>query len=169
MRVVVDFRHGEAAARVEDGNVWLALGVELDSGHIVERPHGIARGSGENLINGLLVLKLYFGLCRMYVDIYVFWVDIEIDKVRHLLALRHKPLVNGLYGLVEIRVSHKPPIDEEKLLNAFLFRRLGLAHKSPYSADRRLNLDWQQVLVDSLAEYVHNALAQSSGPQVVHL
>ena len=66
----------------------------------------------------------------MDIDVNVLGVDIEIKEVRHLLALRHKTLIDGHHGLAEIRMTHVAAIDKEKLLQPFLLSRLRLTHKT---------------------------------------
>ena len=97
----------------------------------------------------------------MDVDVDVLRVDVEIEEIRHLLALRHETLIDRHHGLAEIRMAHEAAVDEEELPRAFLLGRLGLAHEAADAAHRRLHLHGQQVLVDALAEDVDDAL----GPQ----
>ncbi len=170
LRVVVPVGHlHRVVVGIENGNVGLALGVKLDGRRVVEHPHGILDRCHQDLVDGLLVLKLDLGLGGMDIHVDILGVDIEIEEIRYLVALRHQPLVGRHHRLVEIGVTHVASVDEEILVSTLFLGRLGLAHKAVDAADRGLKLNRQQVLVDALAENIDNALAQAATLEIVHL
>ena len=159
----------EAMSRVKDGNVRLSLGVKVYRRHVVEPPYGVLDGGQEHLPHGLLVLELYLSLGRMYVYVDVLGVDVEVDEIWNLLSYGQNALVGGHYGLVEIRMLHIAPVDEEVLVGTFLARRLWLADEARDAAYRGLHAHRQQVGIEFLAEDVDDALAQVAALKVERL
>ena len=105
----------------------------------------------------------------MDIDVDVLGVYVKIEEIGHLLPLRHQPVVGRHDSLVEIGVLHVSPIDKEILMGSLLLGRLGLPDKASDLANRGLHVHGQQVLVEPLAEYVHNALPEIASMQTEYL
>ena len=105
----------------------------------------------------------------MDVHVNVVGVYIEVDKVRHLFAFGHKTVVRHHHCLMKIRMLHVATVDEEVLVGALLTRRLGLTHKAGDATHRCVDVQRQKVLIDFLAEDVHDALSQTAGTEIIHL
>lgn len=72
---------------VERWYVGTPLGVEIDGRHSAIFAQRLADGSQQNLEYGAVVLKFYFRLCGVNVDINACRVNLEVDKERHLLSV----------------------------------------------------------------------------------
>ena len=53
----------------------------------MELPQAMLDSRAEQCINGLIVVKLDFGLRRVYIDIYMLGVYLQVKEVFRLLAL----------------------------------------------------------------------------------
>ena len=105
----------------------------------------------------------------MDVHVNVVGVYIEVDKVRHLLAFGHKTVVRHHYCLMKIRMLHVATVNEEVLVSALLACRFGFAHEAGDATHRCVDVQRQKVLIDFLAEDVHDALSQTAGTEIIHL
>ena len=155
--------------RIINRNLRFILRIEIDGRHIIEHANAFLHCRRENLPDGLLVLKLDFGLGRMNVDIDVFRIHLEIEEVRHLLTQRYQSVVSCHYRLVEIRVLHVSSVDKEELMNTLLPCRLRLAHKAPHLAHGGFHIHRQQVMIELLAKDIQNTLAQIRRTKIEHL
>ena len=160
------WHHRTIVSRRIDGNIGLALGVKLDRWYIIEKSYRLSHSRKQDLEDGLFVLKLDFSLGGMDVDINILRLHFEVNKIRHLLTLRHQSLEGVHHGLVKIRMPHVAIIDEEILMRSFFLRRFGLADKTTQLTHRRLHAQRQQVLIDTLAKNIHDSLFQSSRTEV---
>ena len=161
---------GDVVARgVEDGDVGLALDIEVDGGDVAETAEGVAHGGGEHLPDGLLVLELDLGLRGVDVHIDGGGIDIDIEEIGRLHALGNETVVGGDDGLMEIGVAHVTAVDEEEIVTALLTGGLGLAHEAGDAAERRLHLDGQEILRVLTAIDIGYALAQTLGTEVLQL
>ena len=70
----------------------------------------------------------------MDIDIDVLRTNGKVDEVRHMVAGRNESLVGLLDGLVEIRVLHEAPVDEEILVGALLAGSLRFTDKTADAA-----------------------------------
>ena len=70
---------------------------------------------------------------------------------------------------MEIRMFHVTSVDEEVLVGALLTRRLWLTHEAGDATHRRVDVQRKKVLIDFLAEDVHDALSQTAGTEIIHL
>ena len=70
---------------------------------------------------------------------------------------------------MEIGVLHVPAVDEEILVAALLACRLWLAHESRNAAHGGLCLNGEQLLIETLAEDIDDALVEIGGAQGEHL
>ena len=84
-------------------------------------------------------------------------------------ALWYQTLVGLLHGLVEIRMLHVAPVDEEALRSSFLAGSLGLGHKALHPAKRRIHLYGQQLLCIAVSIDIGDALQQGARAQVHQL
>ena len=96
-------------------------------------------------------------------------IDIDIEEIRHLHALRYHAVVGCDDGLVEIRMPHVSPIDEEEFVTALLAGCLRLAHKARDVAERGLNLNRQKILRILSAIDIGYALTQAGRLEVLEL
>ena len=70
---------------------------------------------------------------------------------------------------MKIRMFHVATVNEEVLVSALLTRRLGLTHEAGDATHRCVDVQRQKVLIDFLAEDVHDALSQTAGTEIIHL
>ena len=63
-------------------------------------------------------------------------------------------------------MAHIAAIDKEILMGILFLCRLRLAHKAMDATERGLHLHGQEVLVETVAKDIDDALAQATGPQV---
>ena len=66
------------AVIIKQGNVWLSLSIEINRRHFAVLANTITNSCRQNLPDGLFILKLNFGLGRMYVHIYLAWLHLNI-------------------------------------------------------------------------------------------
>ena len=64
---------------------------------------------------------------------------------------------------------HVASVDEEVLMSALLARRLGLTHEAGDATHRCVDVQRKKVLIDLLAEDVHDTLSQTAGTEIIHL
>ncbi len=83
--------------------------------------------------------------------------------------VRNQTVVGANDCLMEIGMLHIASVDEEVLMATFLLCRLGLTHKTRDATERRINLDRQDVLIETLAKHIGDALPQRSRLEVEHL
>ena len=169
LRIIVHLRCLRRRRRLKRGQVRHVLRIKVDGRDGTEPAQRLLHRRRQDLPDGLLVLELYLRLCRVYVHIDIRRVHLEIHEVRHLLALGNQVLVSIHHSLVEIRVPHVPPVDEEVLVRPFLAGRLGLGHEAAYLDQRRVHLQCEQLGVHLLAEHRHHPLAQRHDRQVEQL
>ena len=114
--------------------------IEVYGGHSVELAQSIADASKDDAPDLRLVLKLNLRLCWMYVDINIGRIDLEVDEVRHLVAVGNEMAEGFHHCVMETRMSHEAAIDEKELRGTFLACCLGFAHEATYLHKRRLYL-----------------------------
>ena len=56
-------------------------------GEHMELPQAVLDSRAKQCINGLIVVKLDFGLRRVYIDIYMLWVYLQVEEVFRLFTL----------------------------------------------------------------------------------
>ena len=166
LRIEVHLGHRSPIVGIEDRNIRLTLRVEIQRSGIAEDTHSVLDGRVEDLPHRLLVFKLNLRLGRMDVDVDIFWRDIEIEEEGHLFALRYQPVKSRHHRLGKIRMAHIAAIDKEILMGILFLCRLRLAHKAMDATERGLHLHGQEVLVETVAKDIDDALAQATGPQV---
>ena len=105
----------------------------------------------------------------MDVHIDVGGCDLEIEEVWHLHALRHKTVVGGEDGLMEIGVLHITAVHEEIVVAALLPGSLGFADEAGDRTHGGMHLHRQEILAVLTAKHIADALAQTACLEVHHL
>ena len=60
---------------------------KINGGEHVKLPQAVLDSRAEQCINGLIVVKLDFGLRRVYIDIYMLGVYLQVEEVFRLFTL----------------------------------------------------------------------------------
>ena len=94
---------------------------------------------------------------------------IEIKEVRNLHAGRHQTVERLGHGLMEEGVLHVAAIHKEVAVSTFPACRLWLTHETGNTTDERVDLNRQQILIQSFSEDVNDTLAHGSGRKVQQL
>ena len=169
IRIIVRLRRGNLTGRVVKWDIRAALCVEIDGGHLTELSQGIAHGGGEDLPDGLFVLKLDLRLRGMDVHVDIVGIHLEVQEIRHLHPFRNQTVIGGDNRFMEIGVFHVTAVHEEIVLAALLTSPFRFADESGNAAHGRVHLHRQQILAVLAAEHVADALMQTACLEVQHL
>ena len=143
-----------------------STGVEINRRSQGELTQSLTYGGHQDLEDCLLVCELNLRLRRMNIDIDGLGVDVEIDKERGLVIRRKHTRISSEDGLLEIRMTHVPAVDEEILLS-LAGSVLRLNHKAADGDQLRLGIHlYERRSIDiplGIAEYRLDTLFLRSG------
>ena len=152
--------------RNKDWNFWFALHIKVDSWNIIIYTKTLLNCCSQDLPYCLFVLEFYFSLCRMNIHIYIMWIYLKENEIRHLFTLWNQTFVGCHHGFSKIRMLHISAIDKEVLVWHFLARRLWFADKARDIAHRGIDLYRQEVLINLFAKDINNTLLHTRARKV---
>ena len=120
-------------------------------------------------VNKLDIDEVNLGFCRMYIDIYLLRVNLDIKEIAGEAVLRYQLLIGVLHGMMKVRMLDKAGVHEEILLTPCLFQELRLHYKSVYRHRLRHLIDRQQLTVIIFSEEPDDTLFQSAGIEMEEL
>ena len=150
-------------------NIRFVLRIKIDGRNLVEHTYRLLDRGKDDLPDGLFVLKLDFGLRRMDVDINILRVYFEVEEIRNLFSQRNQTVEGRHHRLIEVRMLHISAIDEEELVNTLLAGSLRFTDETGNLAHGSLDIHRQQLMIESLAEDIQDALAQIGSTEIENL
>ncbi len=113
-------------------------------------------------IDDLLVVEFYFLLGRMHVDIYLYRIEIDKQRIEWKAVPRDHLRKSTHDGMIQVRTPDESVVHKKILVPPRLLGRFGLADKSIHVQVVCILLHRDQFAVISAAEYLHDALFETS-------
>ena len=127
-------------------------------------PHG----SVDDLPHGLFVSELDFGLLGMDIDVDPRRVDRQVEKIGGRTGIGNQLLVSLQDRLEKIGGAEITPVHEKILFRTIaLLGGSGTAHEARHPHDRRVGIDFQQVLFDMTPHHIDDPRSQRSSGQPI--
>src|SRR5690606_19618122 len=104
-------------------------------------------GRSQNGIQGMLIIKFDFGLCRVYIDINGMWRYVKIQEITWLATVLQQAFISGHDGMMQIATFYVPLIDKEKLFAPALLGKFWLGNKTLDRNDLRHFLNRNQFFI----------------------
>ena len=73
---------------------------EINRGKYMELPQTVLNSRAQQCIDSLVVVELDFSLGRMYIDIYMLGVYLQVEEIFWLFALLDKPLKGAYHSMM---------------------------------------------------------------------
>ncbi len=153
--------------RIKYRDIRGVIKIKFDRRHGVEFTQPLSYRGRKYLPDGLLFLKFYLTLGRMYVDIDSSRIDRKVYEIAWLLIGGNQLLVARHHRLMEIGMAHIASVDHEILQGATLARVFRTAYETAYAHHRRVSLDGDKLLVNRLAEKIDDTVLERRGEQLV--
>ena len=156
--------HGLAEIVVQVGRL-----VEVDHWREVVLADGLAHRRMKDGIHQLDIQEIDFSLCRMYIDVDVGWVHLNIQEIPRETVLRNHLHEGILDGVMQVSMFDKTLIYKEILLSACLLGILCLDDIAFDTNTLSLLSNRQQFLLIIIPKQPHDALLEVAGIEMVDL
>ena len=117
----------------------------------------------------MLILKFHFRFLRVDIDIYFFWVKLQIQEKCRNICRCQQPLKSLLNSTIKISTSEKPSIDKEKLLASGFLRAFWFCNKSIQFHPAQIFLHRNQQRLEFSPKNIYYSLGQISLSELKYL
>lgn len=142
--------------------------IEIHERHRSRLGESFPHGSVDDLPHGLFVSELDFGLLGMDIDVDPRRVDRQVEKIGGRTGIGNQLLVSLQDRLEKIGGAEITPVHEKILFRTIaLLGGSGTAHEARHPHDRRVGIDFQQVLFDMTPHHIDDPRSQRSSGQPI--